>query len=342
MPRKVKTLDLFSGIGGFSLALSSICKTVGYCEVADYCKQILSSRMHEGKLDSAPIFDDINTITRADVEKLSPQMITAGFPCQDITTINRFGKGVDGERSKLVFEIFRLLVPSVKYILLENSSDIVNRGMDSILQQFIKLGWSVAWSVFSSLEVNAQHNRKRWICLACAPNAVPFTLSLKSLPFAAWRSPPRLAQSSESNTYRTICLGNAVIPEMIRHSYVKLCAVHDGTIGQSTNGPRSGLITNSGQKRLFNRECVHSSTPSKLIFNVGDKIYTKRYWATPTRRKPYHCGTNVPSLRHLTCQVILEMGTKKLKGGVLNCRFCEWLMMFPKDWTTTSRNDQTT
>jgi len=76
--RKLKTLDLFSGIGGFALALKPFSKIVGYCEIDDYCRKVLSARMVTGDIDTAPIFSDVTTLDMQVISKLRPVMLTAG------------------------------------------------------------------------------------------------------------------------------------------------------------------------------------------------------------------------------------------------------------------------
>lgn len=55
-------LDLFSGIGGMSLAFHGIFKTVAYCEIDKQCQCILRANMHRGRIDTAPIFEDITKL----------------------------------------------------------------------------------------------------------------------------------------------------------------------------------------------------------------------------------------------------------------------------------------
>ncbi len=57
-------LDLFSGIGGFSFALHEQFRTVAYCEIDEYCQAILSANMSRGRIDSAPILNDVREVNR--------------------------------------------------------------------------------------------------------------------------------------------------------------------------------------------------------------------------------------------------------------------------------------
>lgn len=58
-------LDLFSGIGGISLALKPWVRTLAYCEIDPYCQAVLLSRMADGLLDNAPVWPDITSLDKA-------------------------------------------------------------------------------------------------------------------------------------------------------------------------------------------------------------------------------------------------------------------------------------
>jgi DNA (cytosine-5)-methyltransferase 1 len=76
-------LDLFSGIGGISLALEPWVRTVAYCEQDRYAQGVLLSRMRSGGIDRAPIWDDVRTLNKSILPNID--IIFGGFPCQDIS-----------------------------------------------------------------------------------------------------------------------------------------------------------------------------------------------------------------------------------------------------------------
>lgn len=161
-------LDLFSGIGGIGLALSPWVRTVAYCEQDRYAQAVLMSRMRAGDIDRAPIWDDVRTL-RGDMLS-GIDIIFGGFPCQDISVAGT-GKGLEGKRSGLFFEIMRL-VDEVRpsFVFLENVPAIRTRGLNRVLYEFTARGYDCRWTVLSAASVGAPHLRERWFLLAHADN----------------------------------------------------------------------------------------------------------------------------------------------------------------------------
>jgi DNA (cytosine-5)-methyltransferase 1 len=160
----VNGLDLFSGIGGISLALRPWVRTVAYCEQDRYAQGVLLSRMSEGKLCMAPIWDDVTTLNGSMLPEID--IIFGGFPCQDISVAGR-GEGLAGERSGLFFEIVRL-AEEIKptFIFLENVPAIRTRGLSTVGESLDSLGYDCRWTTLSAEEVGAPHLRNRWFLLA--------------------------------------------------------------------------------------------------------------------------------------------------------------------------------
>lgn len=160
-------LDLFSGIGGMSFALSEWVRPIAYCEIDPYCQGVLLSRMLDGTLPKSPIWDDVRTLTfREDKPKID--ILYGGFPCQDISIAGN-GKGLEGERSGLFFEIVRL-AKEIKpnYVFLENVPAITSRGGLRVVREIAEMGYDCRWCIISAASVGALHRRERWFLLAHA------------------------------------------------------------------------------------------------------------------------------------------------------------------------------
>ena len=162
---RMRTLSLFSGIGGIELALRPWCHTVAYCEIDPYAVGVLAKQMAAGHLDPAPLWDDVTTLRRTEIEPFYPiDGITGGFPCQNISYAGR-GTGITGKRPGLFFEIIRLVrLVRPRLIFLENVPALLVRGMDTALRELAQSGYDAVWKVLSAAEVGAPHKRCRiWI-----------------------------------------------------------------------------------------------------------------------------------------------------------------------------------
>jgi DNA (cytosine-5)-methyltransferase 1 len=156
-------LDLFTGIGGITLALRGYVTPVAYCEIEPYCQSVLLQRMSEGNLPKAPIWDDVRTLPASELPRID--IIYGGSPCQDLSVAGRKA-GLDGERSGLFFEIVRLakeLRPT--FLFLENVPGIRTRGLDRVLQELTEARHDCRWTMLSAAEVGALHRRERWFLL---------------------------------------------------------------------------------------------------------------------------------------------------------------------------------
>ena len=80
MAGRLNGLDLFSGIGGNTLALRRYVRTIAYCEADRHAQSVLLSRMGDGSIERAPIWDDISTLTGAQFD-VPVDVIVGGFPC---------------------------------------------------------------------------------------------------------------------------------------------------------------------------------------------------------------------------------------------------------------------
>ena len=103
-------LALFAGVGGGLLASRLLgWTTVGAVEKDPYCRRVLLSRMRDGFLDPFPVWDDVTTFD-GKPWKGTVDVVSGGFPCQDISVANQRGLGVRaGKRSGLWREFARII-----------------------------------------------------------------------------------------------------------------------------------------------------------------------------------------------------------------------------------------
>jgi DNA (cytosine-5)-methyltransferase 1 len=164
-----RVLDLFSGIGGFSIGLERAgFETVAFCEQDGYARRVL--RKH---WPHVWLYEDVRTLTAKRLRKdgLDPNVIVGGFPCQDISCAGR-GKGIEGERSGLWSEMLRL-IKEVKplWVVAENVPALRSRGADRVLADLEGAGYAATPIVVGAWAVGAQHKRDRVWMVAHAPGA---------------------------------------------------------------------------------------------------------------------------------------------------------------------------
>ena len=162
----MKLLDTFAGIGGFSYAAEKLVggfETTQFIEINPYCQKILNKHWSH-----VPIHDDITTFTAKSGEF---DIITGGFPCQDISVAG-LQKGITKEtRSGLFYELIRVIrMVRPKYVVLENVAAILNRGLDIVLRELSEAGYDAEWAVISASSLGACHRRSRW-WLVAYPNS---------------------------------------------------------------------------------------------------------------------------------------------------------------------------
>ena len=163
----MRVLDLFSGIGGFSLGLESTggFETVGFCEIEPFPREVLARHW-----PGVSIHDDIQTLTAESVSWLRAEadrgidLVCGGFPCTDISVAGK-GAGIEGPRSGLWGEFARLVVElRPDWVLAENVGALRTRGIDRVCSDLEAEGYAVWPLVVGAWAVGAPHRRERvWI-----------------------------------------------------------------------------------------------------------------------------------------------------------------------------------
>ena len=152
-------LDLFSGIGGFSLGLERAgMRTVAFCEIDPHARKVLNKHWPD-----VPVFTDVSTLTKDDLNE-QIDVLAGGFPCQDISTAG-LGAGLSGSRSGLWFQFHRLIKEiQPRYAVIENVSVLRSRGLDQVLWSLSEIGYDAEWHCIPASAVGAPHRRDRiWI-----------------------------------------------------------------------------------------------------------------------------------------------------------------------------------
>lgn len=176
---KLQGIELFAGIGGFSLGLE---RTEGFhtklfSEVDKGCIDVLNKNY-----PNIPVLGDIRNITKECVGELD--YVTASWPCQGHSTAGK-KRGLNDERSGLWKEVKRLLQETQpKWFIGENSANLRSNGLTEVLQDLWEIGFrDIRWDVLPAEAYGALHKRERIYIVANSHgirlSEAPFTPSEK-------------------------------------------------------------------------------------------------------------------------------------------------------------------
>jgi DNA (cytosine-5)-methyltransferase 1 len=220
----LNVLDLFSGIGGFSLGLERIpgaFRTIAFAEIDPYCRRVLAARWPD-----VPNLGDVRGVTG---EGLGPvDVITGGFPCQDISRCKPNERdGLDGEQSGLWSEYARLIERvRPRYAIVENVPELLVRGMGQLLGDLAAIGYDAEWEGIPAAAFGAPHLRARqWIL--SYPSSFGDRLAQGSvlarwpsfIDRSWWASEPGISRVDDGipdRVDRCAATGNAVIPAIVK------------------------------------------------------------------------------------------------------------------------------
>ena len=220
-------LDLFSGIGGFSLGLESagVAKTVAFCDYEKWCQKVLKKHWPH-----APIYGDVKELTHERLKEDgidTVDIITGGYPCQPFSVAGS-QKGEQDPRHVWpeMFRLIQELRPT--WVIGENVSGHIKLGLDTVLEDLESEGYTARAFSISATSIGANHKRERvWIIahsnsqrlqgfgakheLREGKTKVPFSW------LRWWESEPRIrrvAHGIPQRVDRLKGLGNAVVPQI--------------------------------------------------------------------------------------------------------------------------------
>jgi DNA (cytosine-5)-methyltransferase 1 len=164
---KLKTLDLFSGIGGFSLGLEStgFFETIGFVEKDKFCQKVL--KKHWSNIN---IEEDIRNVKG---EKYQADVVTGGFPCQPFSVAGKRKSTADDRY--LWDEMLRVIRETKpRWVIGENVEGIVNINEGMVLRQVLNdlenEGFKSQCIIIPASGIGAWHQRKRIWILAYSNN----------------------------------------------------------------------------------------------------------------------------------------------------------------------------
>ena len=173
---KLKVLDLFSGLGGFSLGLerTGYFETAAFCEIDKYCTLLLNKHWKGTK-----VYDDVRKITKEQFDEDGipyPDIITGGFPCQSFSVAGK-QKGTSDSRY-LWPEMFRIIqVFQPRFVIGENVRGIVNIKdgvvFETVCANLESEGYEIQPFNIPAAGVGAPHRRERiWFIATNVANPI--------------------------------------------------------------------------------------------------------------------------------------------------------------------------
>jgi DNA (cytosine-5)-methyltransferase 1 len=156
----MRHLDLFSGIGGFSLAAQWVWgeeyENVGFCDNNEFCQQVIKKNFK-----NAIIYDDIRKLNGNEIKNLD--LLTGGFPCQPFSFAGK--RRSDKDDRYLWPEMLRVIREArPRWIIGENVAGIINLALDQVLADLEREGYTIQAFVIPACAIGAPHRRDRvWI-----------------------------------------------------------------------------------------------------------------------------------------------------------------------------------
>lgn len=226
------SIDLFSGIGGISLALQDICKPCLYCDISKDSIKVLESNIQKGFLHDAPIIADVRNVSKAlQLSNKEVDIIVGGFPCQGFSNVGN-KQGLEHEQSGLYREVIRIVDDfKPKAVFLENVPGVLSNIFCIIQNDFISRGYTLTWTIVPASHVGALHERPRWFCLAFDKHFNLDFNNLSYIPYDWSVEPNRTCKPVDKakNNVRMRLLGNAVVPDAVRFAFFALCTAYQNT-----------------------------------------------------------------------------------------------------------------
>jgi DNA (cytosine-5)-methyltransferase 1 len=157
MNHTLKVLDLFSGIGGFSLGLERTggFETIAFCEIEPFCQKILKKHW-----PNVPIYDDVRAL---DGRTITADVICGGYPCQPFSVAGqRAGEADDRHLWPEMYRLIKSIRP--RWVIAENVAGHVSMGLDAVLYDLEAANYRWWTFIIPACAVDAKHRRDRvWI-----------------------------------------------------------------------------------------------------------------------------------------------------------------------------------
>lgn len=194
--RKLRVLDLFSGIGGFSLGLERTggFETVAFCEIEEFPRRVLAKHWPE-----VPCYHDVRELTadKLAADGIAVDVITGGFPCQDLSLAGKKAGMGEGTRSGLWSEIDRLIGElRPQFVIVENVANLLSGPSEQpggwfgrVLGDLAERWYDAEWQNIPAAAMGAPHLRERaWIVAYPSKERQSEARKFRRIELAQWLS----------------------------------------------------------------------------------------------------------------------------------------------------------
>ena len=253
---KIKILDLFSGIGGFSYAAEQLVggyKTEAFCEIDPFCQKVLKKNF-----PNVPIYKDVRELKDDTTRLRGINIVCGGFPCQPFSTASENGtfkrKGTEDDRFLWgeMFEIAQKV--RADWIIGENVDGLINMGLDQILSQLEDNNYTTRVFNIPATAAGANHQRNRlWIIANSnsthrARNRMSGRLEKaqqfdlqdfrpRGYAFTTWKGESRVYREHDGlsrgmdtiRRKRLKALGNSIVPQVVARIFEGIKVIYEQT-----------------------------------------------------------------------------------------------------------------
>ena len=281
----MQVLDLFSGIGGFSIGLERVgMTTAAFCEIDEFPRKVLKKHW-----PGVPIYEDVTKLSKKvlDDDGITIDVICGGFPCQDLCVAGK-QKGSEAKRSGLWGEFSRLISEiRPRSAIVENVTALLSgdRGgwFGRVLGDLAEIGYDAEWHCIRASDIGAPHKRDRvWIVAYPNSDDRGSGRSTESFERQAWVesgsvSPGQYERESKQDVAYTNgkrgCSGNAQRKDAKNAWQQPRCKIGLGRKFDTWNSePTVGRVANGVSSRTHRLKCLGNAVVPQIPEILGRAI----------------------------------------------------------------------
>lgn len=366
-PRKLKSMDLFCGIGGMTRALHEISTPILYCDKLQEAQEVIRANIKKGSLPAAPIIADVRDLRKIPASAVQCDLVCAGFPCIGFSSLG-LREGFEHKETAIYHELVNVIDRFRPPMVFMENVPLIIKAIPVIQKDFAKMNYNLVWIVIRACNVGAPQQRARWYCLAYNPKDIlKLRIGELKTPVFNWDTPePAKTTNRPYLPMRVKLLGNSLVPEAARVAFKYLSRLAQTLAAHGImEGARPPMKSDRFLKYGFTiknqlyvipkawrpqlavckpRPFVLDPamyTPSKPRIRVKHfsgyitEPFVKNFYATPRYGNCYYMAQRLTrrSKNDLGTQLRYMRNNEYPKGKYVNVHFVEWLMGFPKDWT---------